>query len=94
VSGLLEQFPAVMVALAKASAIGDVRSPESRDRYREDQREAVLRAVGPEFGWADPDAMVVFNADFGHTGPQWVLPYGGLITVDGPGRRITAHYGS
>ena len=36
--------------------------------------------------------MVVFNLDFGHTDPQWVLPYGGTITVDGPARRITAHF--
>ena len=38
------------------------------------------------------DAMAVFGIDFGHTVPQWVLPYGGRITVDGPARRITAHY--
>ena len=36
--------------------------------------------------------MVVFNLDFGHTDPQWVLPYGGTITVDGSARRITAHF--
>jgi muramoyltetrapeptide carboxypeptidase LdcA involved in peptidoglycan recycling len=36
--------------------------------------------------------MVVFDVDIGHTDPQWVLPYGGRITVDGPARRITAHY--
>ena len=36
--------------------------------------------------------MVVFNVDFGHTDSQYVLPYGGSLTVDGPARRITAHY--
>jgi muramoyltetrapeptide carboxypeptidase LdcA involved in peptidoglycan recycling len=36
--------------------------------------------------------MIVFGVDIGHTDPQWVLPYGGRLTVDGPGRRITAHY--
>ena len=39
-----------------------------------------------------PTAMAVFNVDFGHTDPQYVLPYGGLLTVDGPARRITARY--
>jgi len=39
-----------------------------------------------------PSAMAVFGVDFGHTAPQWVLPYGGRMTVDGPGRRIIAHY--
>ncbi|MDR7275917.1 muramoyltetrapeptide carboxypeptidase LdcA involved in peptidoglycan recycling [Catenuloplanes atrovinosus] len=28
----------------------------------------------------------------GHTDPQYVLPYGGTITVDGPARRLMAHY--
>jgi len=31
-------------------------------------------------------------ADIGHTDPQWIIPYGGSMTVDGPARRITAHY--
>ena len=62
--------------------------PEERARYRADQRAAVLRA----FGTYSPDAMIVFDLDIGHTDPQWVLPYGGMITVDGPARRIIAHY--
>jgi muramoyltetrapeptide carboxypeptidase LdcA involved in peptidoglycan recycling len=36
--------------------------------------------------------MVVAGVDFGHTSPQWVLPYGGTLTVDGPARRIVARY--
>ena len=86
--GLLEQFPAVLVGRPKAATRLDVRTPEERQRYRADQRDAVLRA----FGTYHPDAMIVFDVDFGHTDPQWVLPYGGRITVDGPARRITAHY--
>jgi len=39
-----------------------------------------------------PDAMLVYGPDFGHTDPQYVLPYGGRMTVDGPSRRIIAHY--
>jgi muramoyltetrapeptide carboxypeptidase LdcA involved in peptidoglycan recycling len=47
----------------------------------------VLRALNDY----NPDAMVVFGVDFGHTDPQWILPYGGTMTVDGPRRRVTAH---
>ena len=47
---------------------------------------------GPAVRACNPGAMVVFNVGFGHTDPQWVLPYGGLMTADGPARRITAHY--
>ena len=36
------------------------------------------------FGEYNPEAMIVFDVDFGHTDPQWVLPYGGRMTVDGP----------
>ena len=86
--GLLAQFPAVVVGLAKASSLGRRTTDEERDRYRADQRDAVRRALADY----NPTAMAVFGVDFGHTDPQWILPYGGLVTVDGPGRRIVAHY--
>jgi muramoyltetrapeptide carboxypeptidase LdcA involved in peptidoglycan recycling len=86
--GLLEQFPAVLVATAKASNLGHRPPQADRARYRDEQRAAVLRALTAYH----PSAMAVFGVDFGHTAPQWVLPYGGRMTVDGPGRRIIAHY--
>ncbi|MGK5680477.1 S66 family peptidase [Actinoplanes sp. URMC 104] len=86
--GLLEQFPAVLVATAKASNLGHRPAQEERARYRDDQREAVLRALAAY----NPSAMAVFGIDFGHTAPQWILPYGGRMTVDGPNRTVTAHY--
>jgi muramoyltetrapeptide carboxypeptidase LdcA involved in peptidoglycan recycling len=86
--GLLEQFPAVLVATAKASNIGNRPPQEERAGYRDDQRDAVLRALA---GY-NPSAVAVFGVDFGHTAPQWILPYGGRMTVDGPARRIIAHF--
>jgi muramoyltetrapeptide carboxypeptidase LdcA involved in peptidoglycan recycling len=86
--GLLEQFPAVLVATAKASNLGNRPPQEERARFRDDQRKAVLRALTTYH----PAAMAVFGVDFGHTAPQWILPYGGRITVDGPARRVVAHF--
>jgi muramoyltetrapeptide carboxypeptidase LdcA involved in peptidoglycan recycling len=86
--GLLEQFPAIVVGTAKGTVFTDPRPVAERTRYREAQRAAVLRAVETYH----PEAMVVFGVDFGHTDPQWVLPYGGRITVDGPAQRIIAHF--
>jgi muramoyltetrapeptide carboxypeptidase LdcA involved in peptidoglycan recycling len=86
--GLLAQFPAVLVGTAKASNLQRRTTTEERERYRAEQREAILRV----FDRYNPSAMLVFNVDFGHTDPQWVLPYGGTVTVDGPAHRITAHY--
>ncbi|MBU2667572.1 LD-carboxypeptidase [Actinoplanes bogorensis] len=86
--GLLEQFPAVLVAKAKAAFRGQPPSAGERSRYRDDQREAVLKALAAY----NPSAMAVFGIDFGHTSPQWILPYGGRMTVDGPNRSVVAHF--
>ena len=87
--GLLAQFPAVLIGRARASNFDRPRPLVQRAGYRTEQRRAVLRA----FAEYHPGAMLVFDVDFGHTDPQWVLPYGGTVTVDGPARRILAHYG-
>lgn len=86
--GLLAQFPAILVGTAKASSFTHRTTPDERHAYRTRQRESILRALEHY----NPTAMAVFNVDIGHTDPQWVLPYGGTVTVDGPARRITAHY--
>ncbi|GAA4596557.1 muramoyltetrapeptide carboxypeptidase LdcA involved in peptidoglycan recycling [Actinoplanes octamycinicus] len=86
--GLLRQFPAVLVGTAKATVFTSPRPAAERPKYRDEQREAILRAIDAYH----PEAMVVFGVDFGHTDPQWVLPYGGAITVDGPARTIVAHF--
>jgi len=86
--GLLKQFPAAVVATAMAARHDLVVPLDERARYRAEQRAAVLRA----FADYNPDAMIVFGLDFGHTDPQYVLPYGGLMTIDGPSGRVVAHY--
>jgi muramoyltetrapeptide carboxypeptidase LdcA involved in peptidoglycan recycling len=78
----------VVVGTAKASNLDNRPPEEERRRYRDDQRAAVLRALAAY----NPSAMAVFGVDFGHTSPQWILPYGGRLTVDGPARRIVAHF--
>jgi len=86
--GLLEQFPAIVMAKPKAWDSDRPLTESERARFRGDQREAVLRATQRY----NPDAMVVLGPDFGHTDPQYVLPFGGQMTVDGPNRRITVTY--
>lgn len=86
--GLLAQFPAVLVGRAKAWDFGRPNSPGQRAEYRAQQRAAVSRALA-EYA---PDALVVFDVDFGHTDPQLIIPNGGLVRVDGPARRITVRY--
>lgn len=71
---------------------GDFERPADADtasRWRSEHRESVLRAVA-EYA---PDLVVAMDVDFGHTCPQWLLPYGGRVTVDGARQQITAHFG-
>jgi muramoyltetrapeptide carboxypeptidase LdcA involved in peptidoglycan recycling len=86
--GLLGQFAAILVGRAKARSLAHPTSPHQRDTYQCRQREAVLRALRDYA----PQALAVFDVDLGHTDPQVVMPYGGLVRVDGPARRITVRY--
>jgi muramoyltetrapeptide carboxypeptidase LdcA involved in peptidoglycan recycling len=86
--GLLERFGALVMAKPKAWHPLRPLNVDERARFRADQRDAVLQA----FDYYNPSAMIVFGPDFGHTDPQYVLPFGGVMTVDGPGRRITVDY--
>ena len=86
--GLLGQFGAVLVGRAKAWSFDHPAAPGERDAYQAAQRAAVRRALA-EYA---PRAMAVFDVDLGHTDPQLVIPYGGMVRVDGPARRITVTY--
>ena len=86
--GLLADTPAVLVGRPKAWDIGRQTNPEQKQEYVDGQRAAVLRALETYA----PDATVVFNVDFGHTDPQVVMPYGGLVRIDGLRRRISVRY--
>jgi len=86
--GLLAQFPAVVFAKAKAWHSHAPLSEAERSDFRAEQEAAVLRALAVY----NPEAMFVYGPDFGHTDPQYVLPYGGAMTVDGLTRRISVRY--
>ena len=87
--GLLERAGAVLLARAKASEHDDDPGPAARADYRRAQRSSVLDVMARYA----PDVPTVVGVEFGHTHPQWVLPYGGEMTVDSAAQRITAHFG-
>ena len=86
--GVLAVVAAVVVARPKASHFPIPMSDEERAAYVRQQREAMLRALD---AYA-PRTMAVFGPDIGHTDPQWIVPYGGLMRVDGVQRRIHVRY--
>ncbi|HEX6969878.1 MAG TPA: S66 peptidase family protein [Micromonosporaceae bacterium] len=86
--GLLAGFPAALVGRPKAWDFGRRNTPEQKRAYAEAQRAAVRRA----FAEYNPDAVLVFDLDVGHTDPQLIVPYGGLARVDAVERRICVRY--
>ncbi|MFK4225589.1 S66 peptidase family protein [Streptomyces sp. NPDC019890] len=86
--GLLRRFPALLMGRPKTWSFAKPQDEKERERYTREQRESVLRALSTYA----PETMAVFDVDLGHTDPQLIVPYGGTVRVDGPGRRITVTY--
>ncbi|MFD7074692.1 S66 peptidase family protein [Nocardioides sp. NPDC059952] len=86
--GLLEAIDAVVVARPPTSDFERQPSAEERATKRAEQRDAAIETVARY----NPDAVVVVGPPFGHTRPQWIVPYGGEMTVDGTTQRLWADY--
>jgi muramoyltetrapeptide carboxypeptidase LdcA involved in peptidoglycan recycling len=85
---LLGQFAGVIVGRAKAWHFRRPQSENEKASYIAAQRRAILAAVRAH----NPTAPIVFDVDIGHTDPQLILPYGGMIKIDGVKRRIMVRY--
>ncbi|WP_435743479.1 LD-carboxypeptidase [Microbacterium sp. PMB16] len=86
--GILGAVAGVIVARPPVSDFEFHPSPAEADALRAAQRDAVFEQVTRY----NPDAVVCIGPPFGHTRPQWILPYGGVMTLDGAARTITAEY--
>jgi muramoyltetrapeptide carboxypeptidase LdcA involved in peptidoglycan recycling len=86
--GLLAAVDAVLVARPPTSSFEVHPTPQERAARRAEQRDLAIKTV---HGY-NPDAVVVVGVPFGHTRPQWILPYGGSVTVDGEKQQLWADY--
>ncbi|MDO5535080.1 MAG: LD-carboxypeptidase [Propionibacteriaceae bacterium] len=86
--GLLAAVDAVLVARPPVSDHDRHPDASERARLRAEQRDTVIDMVGRYH----PDAVVCVGVPFGHTRPQWIVPHGGTLTVDGVNRRVIADY--
>jgi muramoyltetrapeptide carboxypeptidase LdcA involved in peptidoglycan recycling len=87
--GILAAVDAVVVARPPTSDFATRPSTTERRAKRAEQRDVVMEVVRTY----NSEAVVVVGPPFGHTRPQWIVPYGGLMTVDGASQRIFADYG-
>jgi muramoyltetrapeptide carboxypeptidase LdcA involved in peptidoglycan recycling len=86
--GIVDAVQAVVVARPPTSDFTSRPAPGQRRAKREEQRDIAIELVHRY----NPAAVVVVGPPFGHTRPQWILPHGGYLTVDGADRRLFADY--
>lgn len=86
--GLLSAVTGVVAGRPITRDLGAPAEPARQASERAAQRDAVVETVAHY----NPAAVVVTGVPFGHTRPQWIVPYGGMLTLDGTTRRITAGY--
>lgn len=87
--GILEAAAGVLVARPPVSRLG-VPGPAAaeRARLRAEQRDVIIGQVGVY----NPDAVICVGVPFGHTRPQWILPHGGSVRLDGLTKTVSADY--
>lgn len=86
---MLEAVDGVIVARPPESNLAERPDNAHRAEHRAAQRDTAVEIVNHY----NPHAVVCVGIPFGHTRPQWILPYGGYITVDGDQRRVWADFG-
>lgn len=87
--GTLSAAAGVVIARPPASSLGAPRpDADARAAWRAAQRDAVIEEISAY----NPQAVICVGPPFGHTRPQWILPYGGEVTLDGGRQRLSASY--
>lgn len=86
--GILGAVAAVLLARPPVSDFDRRPDAAGRARLRAAQRDVVADLVARY----NPDAVLCVGVPFGHTRPQWIVPHGGTVTVDGLDRRVYADY--
>ena len=86
--GILAAVDAVLVARPPVSDFTRRPPAPERARLRAEQRDVAVDTIARY----NPRAVVCFGIPFGHTRPQWILPHGGHMTVNGVKREVIADY--
>ncbi|QIK62700.1 LD-carboxypeptidase [Leucobacter viscericola] len=87
--GILEVVAGVMVARPPVAGLDAARGArQQRNQLRAAQRDTIIDQVARY----NSEAVICVGVPFGHTRPQWIVPHGGRITLDGVTKAVTADY--
>ena len=87
--GLLGIVQGIMFGRPVMSNFTFMPSEQEREEKYAHYKQRILEVISQYA----PEAVVCFGVPFGHTRPQWILPYGGTIRMDAAAQRIVADYG-
>lgn len=87
--GVLDAVAGVLVARPPVSELGSgIPGASERARLRAAQRDTVIEQITRY----NPKAVICVGVPFGHTRPQWIVPHGGTVRLDGTARTVSADY--
>lgn len=86
--GILERVKSVLIGRPKAWEFDKPFDHETKRIYRQEQRNAILKAVRQY----NKDISIIQNMDFGHTDPQIAVPYGMNLRIDADKKKIFASF--
>lgn len=86
--GVLAAVDAVVVARPPTQDFERRPTTDERLAHRSAQRDAAVEIMNRY----NPDAVICVGPPFGHTRPQWIVPYGGVMTIDATQQKIWADY--
>jgi len=87
VLGILHKFQAVCVGIPKTRFLGQ-KPGQGEEQFKLEQKEAILRAMR-RFA---PKLPLIFDLEFGHTDPQFMIPSGGHVDIDSDRKSIHFYY--
>ncbi|TFD50323.1 LD-carboxypeptidase [Cryobacterium sp. Hh11] len=87
--GVLNAVAGVLVARPPVSELNSaVPLAIERARLRAVQRDTIIEQVARY----NSEAVICVGVPFGHTRPQWIVPHGNTIRLDGKARTVSADY--
>ncbi len=86
--GLLSRIAGLVVSRFPATSFTFNPSEEDQAAYRRSIRD-ISHGVMEKYG---PQAVVCVGPPFGHTRPQWIVPYGGKMRMDRASEKLFASY--